>query len=114
MTSPTRIKRRLYKDADLAEFARNVCDAFDGLPALEIKEFDAPYTEPLYLGADSEPKILFCGRIRALTALETPLLTGGLTHFVWEGSKSRLRVNSIDGMTPTPGTLYRFTFLLVG
>jgi len=110
----TSIRKRLWEDKDLGELARDVDDAFSALVNLEVKEFDAIYTEPFYVGSDYEPKILFCGRIRNVEQLETPLLTGGLCHFVGEASKQRLRVNSIDGLTTGTGIVYRFTFLLIG
>lgn len=112
MTSP--IRKRVWSDKDLGELARDVASALEGIPTLKIKKFEAQYTEPLYVAYDHEPEILFCGRVRRFHDEETPVRTGGLCHFTWEGNRSRCRIDSIDGMTPEPGVLYRFTFLMVG
>jgi hypothetical protein len=107
------IRKRLWKDKDLGELARDIDDALALIPTLKIKKFDAPYTEPLDVGYDHAPELVLC-RIRRVSALETPTLTGGFCHFVWDGVRSRIRINSIDGMTPEPGVIYRFTFMMVG
>jgi hypothetical protein len=109
-----RIRKRLWKNRDLGELARDVDTVISKVPWIELVQFDAPYTEPLYVGYDHEPAILWCGRIRNVETMETPLRTGGMVHFTWEGTRKRCRIDSVDGMTPTPGDTYRYTFLMVG
>lgn len=101
---------------DMGDFARDVAAHFGRTSSSGFtkKKLDAVYTEPFYLSSDSEPDGLIAVRIRKLTALETPILTGGVCHFTYDAAHKRCRINSIDGMTPEPGVLYRFTFLMVG
>lgn len=108
------LRKGLWKDKDTGDLARDVAKSFKGVVHGRINEFDAPYTEPFYVSAPHEPKGLLCIRLRNVTGrAETPIATGALCHFVWEGSKKRCRIDSIDGMSP--GTaIYRFTFLMVG
>ena len=109
------LRKRMWKDKDMGDLARDVDDALADIPFLKLKKFEAPYTEPFYVAADKEPEILIMGRIRNITDLaQQPVLTGALCHFQWDGARKRCVINSIDGMTATSGVLYRFTFLMVG
>lgn len=108
------LRKRLWKDRDLGELARDVSDALGSLTAFEVKQFDAPYTEPMYVGYDHEPNAIVLGRVRNVKTPETPVTAGSLVHFTWEGTRKRCRINEIHDMTPAPGETYRFTFLMVG
>jgi hypothetical protein len=108
-------KKTFFKDADVSELARTLRDAFSRIPILSIVTMEGPYTEPLYLGYDHEPAGVMILRVQNISDyMEVPLKTGGTTHFVWDGTRSRCRIDSIDGMTPTEGATYRFTFLMIG
>lgn len=104
-------------DRVLGELARDVDNVLSQLLLAlpNVVTFTENYTEPMYVGYDHEPKGIFCLRVRADAALETPVLCGAAMHFVWEVDQKRLRVTSIDGLSAaTPPVKYRFTFLMVG
>lgn len=104
-------------DSVLGELARDAAGVIRKLLLAipNVVEFEENYTEPFYVGYDHEPSMMFCGRVRNLAALETPVLCGVAVHFTWEQDQKRLRVTSIDGLTAaTPPVRYRFTFLMVG
>lgn len=108
-------KKTFFKDADVSELARTLRDAFRKIPIFVITEVEGPYTEPLSVGYDHEPAGVMVLRVQNISDLmEVPLKTGGTVHFAWDGTRKRCRIDSIDGMTPTQGATYRYTFLMIG
>ena len=108
-------KQTFFQDSAVSELARNIRSAFVEIVDTKIVEYDAPYTEPLTVAYDHEPKGVMVLRIRNVSDLaEIPLKTGGTVQFVWDGTRKRCRIDSIDGMTPTQGATYRYTFWMIG
>lgn len=105
------------KENELAKLKRDLDEALKSLPRFKTKTLDAAYTEPLYLGFDHRPSgvlLLSCIDARDQEGPEE-VLSGGFTHWTWEGGKARIRINSIDGLSPDePTKTFRFTFLVVG
>lgn len=108
------VRKRIWGDANQGELARDVDDSLAAIVSTRIKEFDAQYSEPMYVGLPKKPKGMLLINVYNAVTQEAPLLTGGLVHCVWEGNQKRMRVTSIDGLTPLPGTTYHFTFLVIG
>lgn len=108
------IRKRLWDDPNQGELARDVDDRLTALVPLALKEFNAQYSEPMYVGLSKKPKGMLLVNVYNALTQEVPQLTGGMVHFVWEGGQKRARINSIDGLTPTPGTTYHFALLLIG
>ena len=110
MTFQQAIRKRIWDDPDLGEFARGVARRFDTEPTHKLLEFNALYTEPLYLALDRQPVGILCIRIRQTTAPQASVLSGGMVDWVWEST--RAKVTSIDGMSTylASGLLYTFTF----
>jgi hypothetical protein len=115
------IRKRMWSEKvsgkDVGDFARDVSEALSTIPFLKIKRFEAPYTEPFYVSSNVEPEGLLCLRIIRVGSgqlQQSPVLTGALCHFTWDGQKRRIVIESIDGMSPSPGLLFRYSFLLIG
>lgn len=76
------------------------------LPPVEVV-----YSEPFFLGLESEPAGLICVRVLDVLQPDIPVPCGGLAHFTWDGRQAL--INSIDGLTSSM-RVYRLTFLVVG
>lgn len=98
--------------SDIGEMARDLAQFLGQLPPLKVLEFTAQYAEPMYVAFDHNPQAVVLMRLRYASSPETPVLSGGMVHGAWDGS--RFRVDSIDGMSPGTGLNYIFTFLMVG
>jgi hypothetical protein len=112
----TEIRGLLSKDEELGELKRDIQTALKKVPPFEIKEVGGEYTEPMYILHKTKPQgvlLLSCIDAREQENPEN-VLTGGFCHSTWDGARSRIRINSIDGFTPDPTVLYRFTFMVVG
>jgi hypothetical protein len=110
MTFQQSIRKKIWDDPDLGEFARGVATRFDTQPLRKLIEFSALYTEPMYLQLERNPVGILCIRIRQTNAPQASVLSGGMVDWVWEST--RAKVTSIDGMSTylTSGLLYTFTF----
>jgi hypothetical protein len=97
---------------DIGELARDLRAKLATIPRRRIVEFEGLYTEPMYVGVESNPKALACLRVRNKAAQEAPVLCGQMVHWVWDSG--RAKINSIDGMSPGSGLTYMFTFEAVG
>ena len=108
-------KKTFFKDPDVSELARTLRDAFNAIPVFKIVSVEGPYSEPLTVGYDHEPGGVMVLRVQNISDyMEVPLKTGGTVHFVWDGTRKNCRITSIDGMSPTQGATYRFTYLMIG
>jgi hypothetical protein len=108
-------QKTFHKDADISELARDLRAAFLEIPLLKIVTIEGQYTEPMAIGYDHEPAGVMVLRVQNVrNSAEVPLRSGGTVHFVWDGTRKRCRIDSIDGMTPLAGATYRFTFLMIG
>ena len=112
----TEIRGLLSKDKELGELKRDIQSALKNIPKFEVKTINGAYEEPMYLLHKTRPTgvlLLSCfdGRDQ-----EDPqdVLAGVFCHWTWDGVKSRIRINSIDGLTPSALMLFRFAFLVVG
>ena len=106
------IRKRIWKNAEVGDLARDVSNAFGKFVGLALVEFDAVYVEPLPIGFTHEPKGCICIRVRSVDAPETPITCGALVHFVWIQAAKRMNA-TIDGLSPGVGRC-RFIFLMVG
>lgn len=98
----------------LGENFRDSDDAARVQPNTYARELTQAYTEPMYLSLPNEPQVgIILARLRRVPNDEKPVPTGGTVHFVWEGTQSRARITSIDGLTPG-SSVYRFNFWVVG
>jgi hypothetical protein len=79
---------------------------------VEVPQFDAIYTEPLFVKLDNEPLGLVLVRVRPTTQLTSALIAGGVVPFEWDGVGSRAKILKVSGLTV--GTDYRFSFIAVG
>ena len=112
-TQPTPITKTVWdgdtvEPKDIAELARGIGQRLDGQPTRKIVELNALYTEPMYLALDRNPMGITCLRIRKQANAEAPVLSGSMVSWVWDST--RARITSIDGMTPSSGVTYTFTF----
>lgn len=109
------LRQRNFDDPRLSEAMRDIDDYMRGtLQVLRVDQFDALYTEPIYLALDSEPVGIVCVRVRELPALGTALVAGGVCPFEWDGRRMRAVVSKVPGLTTGTGTIYRFDFVTVG
>lgn len=95
---------------DVQDLATGIGRHIDSQPVRKISEFDALYTEPMYLSLIQNPIGIVCLRVRQVNAPESAVLSGGAVHWAWDGSNSRAKILSIDGMSPGSGLTYTFTF----
>jgi hypothetical protein len=98
--------------ADVGELARDLAAKFSNIPLLKLVQFEALYTEPLYVSFDHNPVGIVVMRVRNKLSQEAPVLTGGTPHWVWDGT--RAKINSIDGMSAGSGSTFIFDMLMVG
>ena len=112
----TDIRGMLSKDKELGELKRDLQQKLKSIPRFEIKTINGAYSEPMYLGLKEKPVGLIMLGCMDGRDQEDPesVLGGGFCHCTWEAAKSRLRINSIDGLRPDPTVLFRFNFLVVG
>lgn len=111
MKLPIRIRFQLPDDKAQAENFRDIQRAFDAIPIVLLRKIEVEYGEPLVLGnLDNEPDAIELIRVIDLDAPETPVLTGGMCHYVWRPDRGGAQITSIDGMTGRKK--YRFTFRL--
>jgi hypothetical protein len=112
----TSVSSSFSKDKELGELKRELQAALKKIPPLEIKDVIAPYSEPMYLGLTSRPRgVMLLWAVDA-TDQENPeaYFAGVSCHSTWDGLQNRMRINSIDGLTPDPSKTFKFSFLVVG
>ena len=107
------LRKQLFEKLDLGEHARDVQQLFDLVPRMFTKTTESAYTQPMVLGGfDEQPESIELVRIIDLNAQETPVACGSMVHYVWKPQRGGAQITSIDGLTPSPSTKYRFTFRL--
>lgn len=110
---PRGLRTVKFKEPELSEVARDIDAYMRGTRQLiAIPQFDALYTEPMFITCDEEPLGIQCIRVRPVNDLEGGLPAGGVCPFVYEGNFRRARVQSVPGLS-TGLTTYRFDFVLV-
>jgi hypothetical protein len=115
MRLPVRIRYQMQGAPELAEAFRDVQRAFDAIPMVILRKLETQYTVPLVLGnMQNEPDAIEMIRIIDLNAPETPVLCGGLCHYVWRPDRGGAQIMAIDGLTlaANGGKPYRFTLRL--
>jgi hypothetical protein len=112
----TSIGSSFSKDKELGELKRQLQDALKKIPTFDLKDIDGAYVEPMYLAVKSKPRGVLLLQCMDARVQEDPQhsLGGGFVHWTWDGVKSRVRINQIDGFTPDANTLFRMTFMVVG
>lgn len=100
------------KPADLSELVRDLAAKFLTISPRKTLEFEALYSEPMWIAFERNPAGVTCLRVRIAKDQEAVVLSGAAVHWVFDGARG-IKVNSIDGMTPG-GTSYLFTFEVVG
>jgi hypothetical protein len=113
MTINTQLRKQIFDKQDLGEHARDTQRSFDTIPRFISKKLEAYYTEPMALGspiANIEPEDIELRRITSLVSSETPVLCGSMVHFNWKPQNGGAIVTSIDGLSPSTTTKYRFVF----
>jgi hypothetical protein len=113
MTDNTQLRKQIFPKQDLGDHARDTQRSFDTIPRVIEKTLDAYYTEPMALGspiANIKPSSIKLTHIESLVTPETPVLCGGMVHFNWKPQNGGAIVTSIDGLTPSTSTKYRFVF----
>ena len=104
------IRHRSFADPRIAEAFRDVQQHFDEMVLFRVLKFERLYTEPMYLSLAYEPDGIFAMRIRTVATPDTPVAHGTAVEYSMENG--RVRINTIDGMTPaTPGP-FHFTLLV--
>lgn len=111
--SPTPITKTIWdgddvQPKDVAELARGVQSRFDSQPTRKLVEFNALYTEPMYLALDKNPMGISCVRIRKAQNAEAPVMSGSAVNWVWDST--RAKITSVDGMSVGSGITFTFTF----
>jgi len=107
----TQLRKQLFDAKDLGEHARDAQHAFDSQSRSVTKTIEAFYTEPMVLGVGSEePENIELARIINLNAQETPVSCGSMVHYNWKPELGGAQITSIDGLTPSVTTKYRFKF----
>lgn len=104
------------EDMELQQLKRDLASVLKKVPPFDFKEVQQPYTEPMYLLVKRKPKgVLLISCVDAVNQEEADnALGGGFCHTTWDGARSRVRINQIDGFTPNGSTVFRFTFMVVG
>lgn len=107
------LRRPFTGDQAIDAAMRDIDDFMRGtLRSTSVPEFDATYTEPMYIGLTGEPVGIVCLRVRPVSQLTAALIAGGAVPFEWDGANKRAKVLKVDGLTV--GTDYRFNFMAVG
>ena len=103
-------------DKELAQLKRDLARTLSSMPKMTKKKLDAPYAEPMYLGFDHRPEGLLLVSCIDAQYQEEPenVLCGGMCHWTYDGGQKRIRIISIDGLTPSSTRTFRFLFLVVG
>jgi hypothetical protein len=103
-------------DAEISSLKRDLASVLKKVPPFTFKEVQQAYSEPMYIGHKTKPKgVLLLSCVSATDQEDADEVLGGsFCHVTWEGARSRIRINSIDGFTPSNTTIFRFTFMVVG
>lgn len=78
--------------------------------------FDMPYTEPMFIDAPNDQlniAAVMCARAVSLNNFNERLLNGSEIDFEF-AANNRLKINSIDGMTPDATKPIHWVFLYIG
>lgn len=112
----TEIRGLMSGDKELGELKRDLARALAAVPKFTKRKLDSQYTEPMYLAFDHVPEGVWLLSCIDQQFQERPenVLTGGMVHWTYEGGKQRIRINSVDGLSPSNTRTFRFTFYVVG
>lgn len=106
----TNVRRRIYKDQDLGELARDVDDSLKELVPTRIVKLTDVYAEPFRVKLASEPEGILAIRVREDADPETEVATLPALPFVFRNGSAE--ITAVEGCTV--GTRYRFTLMVVG
>jgi hypothetical protein len=112
MADFSQLRKQFFRDREQGEHARDVQAALSSTQHTESKAFEAFYAEPMFVAsplAGQAPESIECTRCVSVVNTETPVAFGSAVNFVWLPQRGGCQITSIDGLTPSNMTKYRFT-----